>query len=161
MIFSNYAEYLSHVCIRLNSLTIVEILLLFSNIGPLYLNRQIIALLSHRSIYDRTFLLLQNNHQQFLSESLVYPERAYELLNEKLNRNLFPLRSLVHDGNVNLIHEPFFRQLLITIGKYELAQMRERTRLKLPKNSARNMIGIVDEYGILEYGQGKHRSISI
>ncbi|CAF5097650.1 unnamed protein product, partial [Rotaria magnacalcarata] len=31
--------------------------------------------------------------------------------------------------------------------------MRERTRLKLPKNSARNMIGIVDEYGVLEYGQ--------
>jgi RNA-dependent RNA polymerase len=34
--------------------------------------------------------------------------------------------------------------------------MRERTRLKLPKNSARNMIGIVDEYGILEYGQGNY-----
>ena len=31
--------------------------------------------------------------------------------------------------------------------------MKERTRLKLPKNKARNMIGIVDEYGILEYGQ--------
>jgi RNA-dependent RNA polymerase len=34
--------------------------------------------------------------------------------------------------------------------------MRERTRLKLARNSARNMIGIVDEYGILEYGQGKN-----
>ena len=33
--------------------------------------------------------------------------------------------------------------------------MRERTRLKLSRNTARNMIGIVDEYGILEYGQGK------
>jgi hypothetical protein len=73
-----------------------------------------------------------------------------------LNRNLFPLRTLTKDAHINLIQEPFFRQLLITIGKFELAQMRERTRLKLPKNSARNMIGIVDEYGILEYGQGKH-----
>jgi len=34
-------------------------------------------------------------------------------------------------------------------------QMKERTRLKLPRNTARNMIGIVDEYGILEYGQGR------
>lgn len=85
---------------------------------------------------------------------MVYPTRAYELLAEKLNRNLFPLRMLINDGHLNLIQEPFFRQLIITTSKFELAQMRERTRLKLPRNSARNMIGIVDEYGILEYGQG-------
>jgi len=124
-------------------------------LGPLYLNRQIIVLLSHRLIDDRTFLLLQNEHQQILSESLVYPKRAYELLAEKLNRNLFPLRTLINDAHLNLIQEPFFRQLIITTSKFELAQMRERTRLKLTRNSARNMIGIVDEYGILEYGQGK------
>ncbi len=124
-------------------------------LGPLYLNRQIIVLLSHRSIDDRTFLLLQTQHQQMLAESLVYPTRAYELLAEKLNRNLFPLRTLISDAHLNLIQEPFFRQLIITTSKFELAQMRERTRLKLTRNSARNMIGIVDEYGILEYGQGK------
>ena len=90
-----------------------------------------------------------------MAESLVYPTRAYELLAEKLNRNLFPLRTLINDAHLNLIQEPFFRQLIITTSKFELAQMRERTRLKLPRNSARNMIGIVDEYGILEYGQGK------
>ncbi|CAF0876200.1 unnamed protein product [Adineta ricciae] len=120
---------------------------------PLYLNRQIIVLLSHRLIDDRTFLLLQNKHQQFLSESLVYPEKALELLSEKLNRKLFPSPALIDEAHLNLIAEPFFHQLLITIGKFELAQMKERTRLKLPKNSARNMIGIVDEYRILEYGQ--------
>ncbi|CAF1684220.1 unnamed protein product [Rotaria magnacalcarata] len=120
---------------------------------PLYLNRQIIVLLSHREIDDRTFLLLQHQHQQYLSESLVYPTRAYELLAEKINRSLFPLRTLVNAAHLNLIQEPFFRQLIITTSKFELAQMRERTRLKLPKNSARNMIGIVDEYGVLEYGQ--------
>lgn len=120
----------------------------------MYLNRQIIVLLSHRAIDDRTFLLLQNQHQQTLSEALVYPTRAYELLAEKLNRTLFPLRTLIHDAHLNLIQEPFFRQLIITTSKFELAQMRERTRLKLSRNTARNMIGIVDEYGILEYGQG-------
>jgi hypothetical protein len=91
-----------------------------------------------------------------LAESLVYPTRAFELLAEKLNRNLFPLRTLINDAHLNLIKEPFFRQLIITTSKFELAQMRERTRLKLARNSARNMIGIVDEYGILEYGQGKN-----
>ncbi|CAF0932173.1 unnamed protein product [Rotaria sp. Silwood1] len=120
---------------------------------PLYLNRQIIVLLSHRTIDDRTFLLLQNQHQQTLAESLVYPTRAYELLAEKINRSLFPLRTLINDAHLNLIQESFFRQLIITTSKFELAQMRERTRLKLPRNSARNMIGIVDEYGVLEYGQ--------
>ena len=86
---------------------------------------------------------------------MVYPDRAYELLAEKINRSLFPLRALIKDAQLNLIQEPFFQQLLITTGKFELAQMKERTRLKLPRNTARNMIGIVDEYGILEYGQGK------
>ena len=119
------------------------------------MNRQIIVLLSHRSIADRRFLLLAHDHQKILSESLVYPRQAYELLAEKINRNLFPLRALIHDAQINIIHEPFFRQLLITTGKFELMQMKERTRLKLPRNTARNMIGIVDEYGILEYGQGK------
>ena len=119
------------------------------------MNRQIIVLLSHRAIDDRTFLLLQTQHQQMLAEALVYPNRAYELLAEKINRNLFPLRTLINEAHLNLIQEPFFRQLIITTTKFELAQMRERTRLKLPRNSARNMIGIVDEYGILEYGQGK------
>ena len=133
----------------------IRALFLLRKIGPLYLNRQIIVLLSHRSVDHRTFLLLQNDHQKTLSESLVYPDRAYNLLNDKLNRNLFPLRKLIAEGHLNLIQEPFFRQLLITIGKLELGQMRERTRLKLPRNTARNMIGIVDEYGILEYGQGK------
>ena len=126
----------------------------FRLLGPLYLNRQIIVLLSHRKIADRTFLLLAHDHQKILSQSLVYPQFAHELLAEKINRNLFPLRALIHDAHINLIQEPFFRQLLITTGKFELMQMKERTRLKLPKNSARNMIGIVDEYGILEYGQG-------
>ena len=94
-----------------------------------------------------------------LAESLVYPNRAFELLAEKINRNLFPLRTLIKEAHINLIQEPFFRQLIITTSKFELAQMRERTRLKLPRNSARNMIGIVDEYGILEYGQGNERPL--
>lgn len=66
---------------------------------------------------------------------------------------------MINDAHLNLIQEPFFRQLIITTSKFEIAQMRERTRLKLPRNAARNMIGIVDEYGILEYGQGRKLNI--
>lgn len=153
MIFWNYVEYRNLVS-RFCFIFYNEIIVFCYILGPLYLNRQIIVLLAHRLVHDSKFLLLQNDQQQFLSESLVYPQRARDLLAEKLSRNLFPLRELNQDAQINLIQEPFFYQLLITIGKFELLQMRERTRLKLPKNSARNMIGIVDEYGILEYGQG-------
>lgn len=153
MTLLNYVESLSLVNIEF--IILLDLSYCSSNhLGPLYLNRQIIVLLSHRGIDDRKFLLLQNEHQQNLSESLVYPDRAYELLNEKLSRKLFPLRQLVLEAHLNLIQEPFFQQLIITTGKIELMQMRERTRLKLPKNSARNMIGVVDEYGVLEYGEG-------
>ena len=110
MIHWNYVEYRNLVSYRIFSMIIFVSFQLFCFYcsGPLYLNRQIILLLSHRLIDDRTFLLLQNEHQKTLSESLVHPQRAYELLSEKLNRNLFPLRSLIDDGHINLIQEPFF-----------------------------------------------------
>ncbi|CAF1556331.1 unnamed protein product, partial [Didymodactylos carnosus] len=122
-------------------------------LGSLYLNRQAIVLLSHRGIDDANFLLLQNEHHLCLIESLLYPSSAFELLCDKIIRNLFPFRQLVLDGQINFILEPFFRQLIITICKYDLKQMKEKSRTKIAKTKARNMIGIVDEYGILEYGQ--------
>ncbi|CAF0959316.1 unnamed protein product [Adineta ricciae] len=120
---------------------------------PLYLNRQTIVLLSHRHVHDVIFLLLQQEHHLWLIESLLYPSVTYDFLSDKLTRNLFPLRELFLDGQINLAEEPFFRQLIVTFIHHDFIKMKEKSRTRIPKQSARNLIGIVDEYGVLEYGE--------
>ena len=118
-------------------------------LGPLYLNRQTIVLFSHRHVHDIVFLLLQQEHHLWLIESLLYPSITYDFLYDKLTRNLFPLRELILDGQINLAEEPFFRQLIVTFIHHDLIKMKEKSRTRIPKQSARNLIGIVDEYGVL------------
>jgi hypothetical protein len=125
-----------------------EIFLLFIS-GPLYLNRQTIVLLSHRHVHDVIFLLLQQEHHLWLIESLLYPSITYDFLYDKLTRNFFPLRELFLDGQLNLVEEPFFRQLIVTFIHHDLIKMKEKSRTRIPKQSARNLIGVVDEYGVL------------
>ncbi|CAF3874471.1 unnamed protein product [Rotaria sordida] len=120
---------------------------------PLYLNRQTIVLLSHRHVHDVIFLLLQQEHNLWLIESLLYPSITYDFLYDKLTRNFFPLRELFLDGQLNLAEEPFFRQLIVTFIHHDLIKMKEKSRTRIPKQSARNLIGVVDEYGVLEYGE--------
>ena len=124
---------------------------LFTNffLGPLYLNRQTIVLLSHRHVHDIIFLLLQQEHHLWLIESLLYPSVTYDFLYDKLTRNYFPLRELFLDGQINLAEEPFFRQLIVTFIHHDLIKMKEKSRTRIPKQSARNLVGVVDEYGVL------------
>lgn len=146
MIFSNHVEYLHRVKTKLFTSN-QNILLLF--LGPLYLNRQTIVLLSHRHVHDIIFLLLQQEHHLWLIESLLYPSITYDFLYDKLTRNFFPLRELFLDGQFNLAEEPFFRQLIVTFIHHDLIKMKEKSRTRIPKQSARNLIGVVDEYGVL------------
>ena len=94
--------------------------------GPLHLNRQAIALLESRRLPQSIFLLLQNQHMLWLIESLLYPPSTFELLNERLPRNLFQLRDLILVAQVDLIHEPFFRQLITTVCKQEIKRIEVR-----------------------------------
>ena len=44
-------------------------------------------------------------------------------------------------------------QLLITSGHDCVSKFLNRAKIRIPKNEARNMFGIVDEYGVLKYGE--------
>ncbi|CAF4736112.1 unnamed protein product, partial [Rotaria sp. Silwood1] len=119
---------------------------------PIHLNRQVIALLESRHIPHSTFLLLQNQHLLSLVESLLYLPSTYELLHERLPPHL-QLRDLILTAQIDLIHEPFFRQLITTMCKHEIKRIQDKTRIQISKNSGRNMFGIVDETATLKSGQ--------
>ena len=92
-------------------------------LGPLHLNRQAIALLESRLIPHSVFLRFQNQHLLWLVESLLYLPSTYELLNERLPQNLIQLRDLILTARIDLIHEPFFRQLITTVCKHEIKRI--------------------------------------
>ncbi len=117
----------------------------------MYLNRQDILLLSSRDIPESHFLVLQNENHLWLVQALLCSSIAFELLNDRVGSNCFNFRDIALA--FNLVEEPFFLQLLITCGHDCVSKFQQRAKIKTAKNKARNMFGIVDEYGVLEYGQ--------
>ena len=116
----------------------------------MYLNRQDIVLLESRDIPHTTFLRLQNEYHLTLIHSLLDSSKAYELLQEKL-LPVFQLRNICL--NIDITQEQFFMKLIITCAFNIIRELIDRTRIPAAHNKARNMFGVVDEYGVLEYGQ--------
>jgi RNA-dependent RNA polymerase len=121
------------------------------SIGPLHLNRQDILLLSTRDIPDAFFLVLQNENHLELVQALLCSSNAFELLHNRIGSMYFNFRAIFNATHPS--DEPFFFQLLITCGYDCLIKLQQRAKIKLDKNTARNMFGTIDEYGVLEYGQ--------
>ncbi|CAF1369179.1 unnamed protein product [Adineta steineri] len=116
----------------------------------LFLNRQDIVLLESRDIPHVNFLNLQNDHHFWLVCALLKAENAYELLQDKL-LPIFNLRKIAQ--NINIVEEPFFIKLIITCAFNIIRELLDRTRIYISDEDARNMFGIVDEYGVLENKQ--------
>jgi RNA-dependent RNA polymerase len=119
-------------------------------LGFLYLNRQDIALIESRDVPHTNFFQFQNFDHLKLIDSLLTPKTACTLLNEKL-LSVFKLKHI--DQCVNITEEPFFKQLIITCAFNVMRDLISRTRIQISNQFARNMFGIVDEYGVLDYGQ--------
>lgn len=119
-------------------------------LGSLYLNRQDIVLLESRDIPHTNFLSLHNEDHLRLIQALLTPAKAFELLNDKI-LGVFHLRKIAR--RLNLVNEPFFIRLIITCAFNIIRELIDRTRVRIDNTKARNMFGIVDEYGVLESGQ--------
>ena len=122
-----------------------------SSARALYLNRQAILLLANRRIPDSNFLILQNENHLWLVQALLCSSVAFELLSERVGSTYFNFRDIAK--SFILVEEPFFLQLLITCGYDCVSKFQQRAKIKIAKNQARNMFGIVDEYDVLEYGE--------
>ena len=84
-------------------------------------------------------------------QALLCSSSAFELLNDRVGSTYFNFRDIAKE--INIVEEAFFLQLIITCGHDCVSKLQQRAKIKTSKNKARNMFGIVDEYGVLEYGQ--------
>lgn len=118
---------------------------------PLYLNRQAILLLSYRQVPDASFIILQQQNHLQLIRALLRNNDAEKLILHKVPSWFLPRD--INKAKIDYIHEPFFRQLLIAVCVQSMRELLQRTRIRVPQNEGRNMMGVVDEYDVLEHNE--------
>ena len=118
---------------------------------PLYLNRQLIPLLEHHGIPLDTLHQLQLNMVFNCAQSLVDQDEATKKLSAYVKRRL-PFKNMSQSG-WNLLADPFCNNMLHHLFFENLKNLKEKARIAIPLNCGRNMLGVMDETGILAYGQ--------
>ncbi|XP_078610878.1 uncharacterized protein LOC144881587 [Branchiostoma floridae x Branchiostoma japonicum] len=123
-----------------------------SHPARLYLNRPVIVLLSALGVSDQTFQTLQEARLQNLADMLVREDVAFKFLKRRAQPLGLPLGRLSRCG-LHVTTEPFFRAMLQKMFTCFLGELRRRARIEIPPEYGRNMLGVLDETGTLDYGQ--------
>ncbi|XP_042910269.1 uncharacterized protein [Parasteatoda tepidariorum] len=134
-------------CESSNMLEIVKI----SAPRALFLNRPLISLLEQLGISANVFLKLQKKMVMDLTDSLIYERKGRMLLANRTGLD-FPYKKLLNSG-ICLTKEPFFRRLLLSVYTVAIDQLRSKARIFIPPKFGRNMLGVIDETGTLNYGE--------
>ncbi|KAI8487424.1 hypothetical protein Bbelb_348930 [Branchiostoma belcheri] len=112
-----------------------------SHPGRLFLNRQVITILSQLGVPHVVFQELQEQRLFELADMFLLETSAAEALSQRAQMKGTPYKRLLKMG-VQLTTEPFFH-----------SEIRRRARIGIPPEYGRNMLGVLDETGTLEYGQ--------
>uniref|UniRef100_A0A8R1XQ56 RNA-directed RNA polymerase n=1 Tax=Onchocerca volvulus TaxID=6282 RepID=A0A8R1XQ56_ONCVO len=132
----------------------------FSTPTPVCLNRPMISILDqvsgmqrfsvHKRIKKRIHDLLDVQITQ-LADMLMSEEKCREKLNELPWRINVSLLSLAR--GFALTQEPFFRSLLRANIRCTLKKLITKIQIQVPPHLGRSMFGIMDETGLLQWGQ--------
>ncbi|XP_035217230.1 RNA-dependent RNA polymerase 1-like [Stegodyphus dumicola] len=118
----------------------------------LQLNRNIITILNDLGIRHRTFLKLQEKMVNALMEMLFEEEKAAAFLMSETPSALFPYKDLTGSG-IYLTTEPFFRSLLLALHRHYGEKLKSKANISIDPSDGRNMYGVLDETGTLNYGE--------
>ncbi|KAK0409122.1 hypothetical protein QR680_004350 [Steinernema hermaphroditum] len=128
--------------------------------SPTCLNRPLIMILDqvaekqgaecHRRVCSSIHKTLENELNA-LTVMLYSEEAAIFALTQRVNLSI-DFTQFSNTG-IRLTEEPFLRSLLLAIHKYNIRQQLSKAKIPIPHNMGRTMYGVMDEYGVLEYGQ--------
>ncbi|EPS65825.1 hypothetical protein M569_08951, partial [Genlisea aurea] len=123
----------------------------WSESQPCYLNREIIVLLSTLGVKDAALLEMQQRQLEFLGSVLVDSQAAMSVLESSgmgESKSILPrMLSLGYKPT----EEPYLHMMLRSYLENQIADLRTRCRVFVPKG--RVLLGVLDEFGRLEYGQ--------
>ncbi|XP_037288524.2 uncharacterized protein LOC119181398 [Rhipicephalus microplus] len=115
------------------------------------LNRPLITILEQLGVPGHAFVNLQQNMVLQLANALVCEDVALDTLGNYVQVPFF-FRELQSRGFL-LTRHPFVRLLLCTVYKSAMDGLRTKTRIAVASDAGRNMLGVLDETGQLQYGQ--------
>ncbi|CAL1262580.1 unnamed protein product [Larinioides sclopetarius] len=118
----------------------------------LRLNRPLIAILNDLGVPNTVFLRLQEKMMRKLINMLLYEQEAVNCLDFKSNFKKFEFTQLSKSG-IALTVEPFFRTFLLSLHKHFIDDIKKKASIEIDPGYGRNMFGVLDETGKLEYGQ--------
>uniref|UniRef100_A0A0N4ZFP2 RNA-directed RNA polymerase n=1 Tax=Parastrongyloides trichosuri TaxID=131310 RepID=A0A0N4ZFP2_PARTI len=95
---------------------------------------------------------LVDEHLLKIRKSLLTEEGAFEILTS-INLRMFGIQRMFLLKVVSFLKEPFFRNICNAYARYHIYGSLKRLNIPLPPTSGRVMFGVIDETGILEYGQ--------
>ncbi|VDK50544.1 unnamed protein product [Anisakis simplex] len=104
----------------------------------------------HQRLCWRVHCLLEKE-LNLLAAMLVDEETAAEALSSRLSLSI-DFRQL-HDNGFLFTNEPFFRSLLIAVHRYNIKLHLSKSKIFLPGSMGRTMYGVIDDTGVLQYGQ--------
>ncbi|XP_022809817.1 uncharacterized protein LOC111346816 [Stylophora pistillata] len=116
-----------------------------------YLNHQVIMLLSNLGVPDKVFIKLQSDMLDKLAGVLVNERDAIQLLGSGAKMGVSYHN--VSNAGIPLTTEPFFKSLLVAMYRNHMHELLARARILLPPTEARLMMGVMDELGVLKPGQ--------
>ncbi|CAN7999514.1 unnamed protein product [Ixodes hexagonus] len=134
-------------CSTSDSLEVIRV----SAPSTVYLNRPLISILEQLNVPSRIFVSLQQATVLMFTDALVCESTALRVLITSSQVPL-PLRRLQR-GGFCFTRDPLIRSLLHTVYKGAMDGLRTKTRIMVPENKGRNMLGVLDETNTLQYGQ--------
>lgn len=134
-------------CVTSASIEVIKV----SAPSSVFLNRPLITILEQLDVPRRVFLHLQQNMLLQLCDALVNDGAALRALGTYANTSL-PFSKLLANG-MSLSREPLIRAMILAVYESLLVGLKEKSRIAIPSEKGRNMLGVLDETSTLEYGQ--------
>ncbi|CAI7774298.1 unnamed protein product [Closterium sp. NIES-54] len=118
---------------------------------PCFLNRQIITLLATMGVQDHVFLHMQDAMLQQLDRALSEREAALQLLEESCADDLYNVAMTMLSAGFQPHREPHLKRMMRAVRSLQLQGLISKARIFV--KHGRWLMGVVDETGLLEYGQ--------
>ncbi|XP_022658099.1 uncharacterized protein LOC111249053 isoform X2 [Varroa destructor] len=121
------------------------------------LNRQIITILEQMGVKTNVFLHYQERNILDFTDALLMESAAAARLQSYIRddqEDAFALNFRdFRDNHMSIIRDPYFRSMLLTLYNSILSNLRSKSRIAIPWTLGRNLLGVMDETGTLEYGE--------
>ena len=117
-----------------------------------YLNRPLICILDHLNVDRNQFYNYFYQSTSSVAKATLYDSCAMDLIRIYAT-GILPYDHINNSG-ISLLDEPFLRSIINYLIYYRLNfELKWKARIRVPNNIGRIAFGVIDESGILEYGQ--------